>query len=341
MALVPTASVTLGSEKFDSHALRVVVDLAPLPAIDSFVATFPAAVSISASSGDDASLDLDGGEGSETVLQGKIRLLRYGLRYTEVVVAAASAALSDLRPATTYRNQGADDVVQALASDADVSVADSSIGLPMAAYVADQRRTAAEHIAWLASLGGAIARINSDGDLEVNRPTSAMPDVAIKYGRELIACDVREVEPPAAHRIRTGNGPAGSAMAPNALRPTKDPLPSDAGDPGADAVWQPAAVLRTPAAASSAGAAADLVAGAAATRIRAEAFLLPKVRPGIVLDVQDLPGALSGGPWLVTRVTHLLDARTGGRTFFEGEQASSLDLSALAGAALSAIGGLF
>jgi hypothetical protein len=341
MALAPKASITLGSEKFDSHALRVVVDLAPLPAIDSFVATFPAAVSISGAVGDDASLDLDGGEGSETVLQGKIRMLRYGLRYTEVVVAAASAALADLRPATTYRNQSADDVVQALASNADVNVADSSIGLPMAAYVADQRRTAAEHIAWLASLGGAIARVNSDGDLEVNRPTSAMPDIAIKYGRELISCDVRAIPAPAAHRIRTGSGPAGSAMALNALRPSKEALPKGADDPGADAVWQPAAVLRTPAAAASAGAAADLVASSGATRIRAEAFLLPKLRPGTVLDVQDLPGALAGGPWLVTRVTHLLDAQSGGRTFFEGDEASGLDLSALAGAALSAIGGLF
>jgi hypothetical protein len=340
MTLAPKASIVLGNEQYDSHAVCVVVTLAPLPAIGSFTAVFPPAVTIDASAGDAASLDLDGGEGSETVLTGMVRVIRRGIRQTEVIVADSSAALVDLRPATTYRNQSADDVIRALASDAGVTIANTSVDLPMAAYVADQRRTATEHIAMLAALGGAMARVNGDGELEVSRSTAGLPDLAIKYGREVIACDVRVSAAPVAHRIRTGSGPAGSAMAPNALRPSKDPLPNGASDPGADAVWTPAAVLRTPSAAATASAAADLAATAAVTRLRASAFLVPKLRPGLIVDIQDLPDALAGGPWLLTRVTHVLNPRDGGRTYFEGEEASSLDLSALAGAALSAIGGL-
>jgi len=340
VTIAPKASIVLGNERFDTHVLRVVTTLAPLPAIGSFNAVFPAAVSIGASAGDTASLDLDGGEGSENILTGIVRILRRGIRQTEVIVADASAGLADLRPATTYRNQGADDVVRALASDAGVTVAGTSIDLPMAAYAGNQRRTAAEHIAALAALGGAMARMTAAGELEVNRPEAVQPDVALKYGREVIACDVRVSAPPAAHRIRTGSGPAGSAKAPNALRPMKDVLPSGAADPGIDAVWTPAPVLRTPTAAATASAAADLAESSAATRIRGTAFLLPKLRPGLVVDVQDLPSALAGGPWLLTRVTHVIDAREGGRTYFEGEQSGSLDLSALAGAALSAVGSL-
>jgi hypothetical protein len=339
MSLAPKASIVLGSEQFDTHAVRVTAQLAPLPGIGSFRAVFPALTQISASAGDDASLDLDGGEGNERVLTGTVRVVRRGIRQTEVIVADASFALAELRPATTYRNRSADDVIKALASDAGITV-DSDVGLPMAAYVADQRRTAAQHIALLASLGGAVARVNGDGELEVNRPVAAMPDVAMKYGREIIACDISTGAAPAAKRIHTGSGPAGSAMAPNALRPTNEPLPSGASDPGSGAIWMPFAILRTPTAASTAGAAADVAAASAATRIRASAFLIPALRPGLVVDVQDLPGAMSGGPWMLTRVTHTLDARDGGRTMFEGEQASSLDLAALAGAALSAIGGL-
>lgn len=340
MTLAPSASIILGSEKFGTHALRVVAQLAPLPGIGSFRAIFPAATALSAAAGDDASLDLDGGEGSERVLTGVVRVLRRGVHQTEVIVADASAPLADLRPATTYRNQSADDVVQALASDAGVTVNGSDIGLPLAAYVADQRRTAAEHIAHLAALGGAMPRVNGDGELEVNRPAALMPDLAIKYGREVIACEVHSAAAPTASRIRTGSGPAGSEKAPDALRPSKTPLPAGVADPGRDAIWTPAAILRTPAAAATASAVADVAASSAATRIRATAFLLPALRPGLVVEVQELPDTMSGGPWTITRVTHVLDARTGGRTYFEGEQASSLDLGALIGAALSAVGGL-
>jgi len=339
MTLAPKGSIVLGSEQFDTHALRVTVQLAPLPGIGSFRAVFPSLTQISASAGDDATLDLDGGEGSERVLTGVVRVVRRGIRQTEVIVADASHALAELRPATTYRNQSADDVIKALASEAGITV-DADVGLPMAAYVADQRRSAAHHIAMLAALGGALARVNGDGELEVNRPVALMPDVAMKYGREIVACDISTGAAPAAKRIRTGSGPAGSAMAPNALRPTKDPLPSGASDPGGDAIWTPSAILRTPTASATAGASADMAAASAATRIRATAFLVPALRPGLVVDIQDLPGSMSGGPWMLTRVTHTLDAREGGRTVFEGEQVSSLDLAALAGAALSAIGGL-
>lgn len=339
MSLAPKASIVLGSEQFDTHVQYVTAQLAALPGIGSFRAVFPALTRISASAGDDASLELDGGEGSERVLTGVVRVVRRGIRQTEVIVADASFALAELRPATTYRNQSADDVIKALAADAGLTV-HADVGLPMAAFVADQRRSTAQHIAMLATLGGALARVNGEGELEVNRPIAAMPDVALKYGREIVTCDISAGAAPAAKRIRTGSGPAGSAMAPNALRPTKDPLPSGAADPGNAAIWTPSAILRTPAAAGTAGASADVAAASGATRIRATAFLIPALRPGLVVDVQDLPGAMSGGPWMLTRVTHTLDARQGGRTVFEGEQASSLDLAALAGAALSAIGGL-
>jgi hypothetical protein len=338
--LVPRASVTLGNERFDTHVLRLEATLTVLPGVSSFRASFPFSAAIGAAPGDDAALELDGGEGSELVLTGTIRAIRRGVRQTDVIVADPGAALAELRPATTYRNQDANAVIRALASDAGVTVATSEVDLPMAAYVAHQRRTAAEHIAELAALLGAYGRMNADGELEVNRPLGLLADAALRYGRELLAYDPSESPAPSAQRFRTGSGPAGSALAPDALRPTKEPLPAGAAEPGADAVWTPAAVLRTPGAAATASVATDMAAAASATRIRATAYLLPKLRPGKVVEVQDLPDGVPAGAWLLTRVTHVLDVRNGGRTHFEGESASAFSIEKLLSAALSALGGL-
>lgn len=337
--LAARASVTLGNERFDTHVHRLEATLTVLPGVSSFRAFFPASAAIGASPGDDASLDLDGGEGSELVLTGTIRAIRRGVRQIEVLVADPSAALAELRPATTYRNQDANAVIRALASDADVTVASSEVELPMPAYVAHQRRNAAEHIADLAALLGAYGRMNAEGELEVDRPLGLLSDVALRYGRELLEYEASESPAPVAERVRTGSGPAGSALAPDALRPTKEPLPAGATDPGADAVWMPAAILRTPGAAAIASVATDMAAAAARTRVRATAFLIPALRPGKVVEVQDLPYGVSSGSWLLTRVTHVLDVRGGGRTHFEGESASGFSAAALLKAALAAVGG--
>jgi hypothetical protein len=59
------------------------------------------------------------------------------------------------------------------------------------------------------------------------------------------------------------------------------------------------------------------------------------------VDVQSLPDGLSGGPWLITRVTHRLAPNRGGETLLEGESADTESLlGALIGAALGTIGGL-
>jgi hypothetical protein len=340
MTLAPAASITLGSKRFDSHALRVVVTLAPLPAVSSFTAFFPPSLDLGAAADDDALLELDGGEGSELVLTGKVRAIRHGIHATEVIAADASADLARMRSSTTYRGQGANDVIKALCSDADVSVGNADVDLDMPAFVAHQRRSAAEHIASLAALTGALARCNADGELDVDRPAGVVADLALLYGREVITCDVCERATPSTQPVITGSGPAGSAKAPNALRPSKEMLPSGAPDPGPDAQWIPAPMLRTPAAVISAGQAAALVAAASAKKMRATSYLVPALRPGIVVEIRDLPDALGSDSWLITRVTHVLDARNGGRTHFEGEAASGLDLGALLGAALSAVGGL-
>src|SRR5581483_8916713 len=115
--------------------------------------------------GDPARLDVDGGEGAETVLVGTVRSVRRGFARTRVVAADASADLCALRSVSTFVGQAGGDVVARLCDEAGVTVGDNDLDLPLAAYAADQRRTVAEHVAYLAGLGGALATVDADNRL--------------------------------------------------------------------------------------------------------------------------------------------------------------------------------
>jgi hypothetical protein len=168
------------------------------------------------------------------------------------------------------------------------------------------------------------------------------PDHALLYGREIVSYEVTDATGLGARgqRVVVGNGPAGSGDAPEALLHSPGVLPGEAPKPGAGALWAAMPVLRTPAAAQAATQAAGRLAAAAGSRVQARCFLLPFLRPGAVVEVQELPGGLSGGPWLITHVRHRLDPRRGGLTVFYGVSAGAGGPGGLLGAALGAVGGL-
>ncbi|HEY3185158.1 MAG TPA: hypothetical protein VGJ77_20120 [Gaiellaceae bacterium] len=334
MSVVPAASVRLGNEVFDAQLERVTVTLTALPGVSSFECTLPAAADVAATPGDPASLELDGGDGASTVLTGKIRAIRNGFRERRFTAADGGAALAALRPAATYERRNAKDIVQSLAGDAGVDVGRVDLDVGLAAYVADQGRTAAEHVAYLAALGGASANVDAEGALTVAAPPPTA-DVALRYGRELLTYDVREQPVPDVRLVAVGAGPAGSADAAEALRHTLDPLAGGEPQPGVDAVWTATPVLRTPAAAGAASRAANERAAAEATTLRARCILLPELRPGTVVEVQELPDGLAGGPWTLTRVLHRFHPEHGGSTTLEARSAGGG-----APGGLGALGGL-
>ncbi|MGE0682605.1 MAG: hypothetical protein AB7P69_17105 [Candidatus Binatia bacterium] len=337
MSLTPAATITLGNLRYTEQAAALAVTLTMLPGVNTFTVTLPTRVRLDAASDDEGVLELDGGEGAETIMTGKVRSFRRGLLATDVAVGDAGVELARLRPSVTYERQSAKDVIRGLADTAAVSVDTIDIDLPLAAYVAHQNRTSAEHIAYLARLGGGVACVNGDGKLRVVAWPESQPEQALRYGREVIEYEVLDHPGPTVQHLVIGHGVAGSGDAPNALRPSLDPLPSDAPAPGKDAVWRPAAVLRTPKAAATASAAADNAAATRAQRVRARCFLLPKLRPGVVIEIQDLPHNLLS-TWLLTRVTHRLQPGSGGMTAFEGVSGEGGGLGGLLAAALGALG---
>jgi hypothetical protein len=336
MSLAPSLSVTFGNLRYDTHALGMEACLALLPRGSSFEVSLPPNARFAAAPGDDADLKVDGGEGSEVVLKGKVRRVQRDVRGINVTAADVATDLATFRPTATYEKQSAADVIRALAGEVHASVSDMDLDVPLPAYIASPVRTAAEHIAELARLGGCVARVDADGRLSVTaRPTEAT--VALKYGREFLHYRVTEDGARNPQRFAVGFGPAGSASAPNALRQTRDFLPSTAAPGGVDVLRRSFAMLRTPGAASDASAALQTAAAARTKRLRATCFLLPSLQPGAVIEVQELPEGLNEGPWLVTRLVHRLRPACGGTTLLE---AQSADTSSLLGSLFAAIGGL-
>ena len=339
MSLAPSTGFTLGDRRYGAHASKLTVTLALLPGVDSFRVTLPARADVTCVPGDQALLELDGGEGSTTVITGKVRGVRRGLDGIEVWAADAGADLAAVRPAATYVGQAGEDVVSALAGEAGVSLGAVDLDLPLASYVAHQQRTSAEHVAILADLGGTVASVDGDGSVTLRKRPSGPADAALLFGRELIDYQVHD-GPAQPARVLIGNGPAGTVEAPDALRPTVDRLPEDAPSPGAGAVWRPAPILRTPSVIASASRAADGATGAASKRLTARCFLLPKLRPGMAIEIQSLPDGFDGGPWLLTRVVHRVGADGAGTTRLEAESGAGGAGGGLLGAALSAVGSL-
>ena len=341
MSLSPSLSVTLGNLRYDTHALRLHACLEPLPRGNSVRISLPATVRFEAAHGDDASMDVDGGEGAQKLFTGKVRTVRRDFRWIHVTLADAATDLAAYRPCQTFEKQNAKQVIRTLASDVNVNVTDVDVDIDLPAYVAQPGRTAAEQIAELARLSGAIALVDADGNLKVIARPSGQPSVALLYGREILDYSSSETETINAQRFAIGFGPAGSASAPDVLRPSLDFLPSSATAGGSGVMRYPLPLLRTPTASDAVSTALQTANAARAQKLRSRCFLLPALRPGDVIEVQSLLDGLDGGPWLLTRVIHELQPGAGGFTTIEAEAADTSSLlSGLLSAGLSALGGL-
>lgn len=336
MSLAPALSADLGSYRYATHGAAVRVALGLLPDVNAVTLDLPAGLEVDASPGDKAIVRVNGGEGEEEVLTGVIHALRRGLHGTRVEVIDSGGRLAALRPVATYERQSAADVVRALAADAGVSDLRLDVDVSFAAYVAHPRRTGVEHVAQLAMLGGAIAFVDGDGTLVVQQ-AATRPEIALRYGRELMSCEATDAIA-ATPRALVGAGPAGAPDAPNALLQTLAVVPEDAPAGGAKAVREGNTLLRTPGVAKAAGAARGAWVANDAVRLSASGFLLPALRPGMVLEIQDLPDGIRGGAWLVERVTHRIAPDGAAGTSFEARSAAPP--TDLFGALLGAIGGL-
>lgn len=303
MSLALAIDARFGNKRYESHVSALSVDLGLLPGVNSLTARLPRAVPVDAAPGDPADLTLDNGEEAALVLTGLTRSVARGLAETAVTAVDAGAALAAMRPVASYTAMSAGDIIRGLAGEAGADLGRSTLGSErLESYVTGQGRTGAEHVARLAGYGGGIALVDADGSLAAISRPGPPASRALRYGREILAYSVTDTAP-GALAVPVGAG-AAAAGDPRALLPVTEALSGGAPEPDATVRWRPQAALRSQGAQRAAAEAADAAHGASGQRLAATCWLLPALRPGEMIEVQDLPGSIAGGPWLVTHVQH-------------------------------------
>lgn len=303
--LEPSYAITLGDQRWTEQALALDVRLRAAPVVDVASVRLPAAAPVRCATGDPVVVELDGGEGGETVFTGTVRAIRRTPAATIVTALNGGGLLAAYRPAATYEQVTAGTVIRTLCDDAGVQAGDVDDGVALAFYVADPARTALDHVARLAAWGGALARVSADDRLDATVVNAVQADVALRYGRELLDLEQVEAASSIDAFVVAGEAGAGSTSAPQALRATTDFFGGSRPDgPSVTSSWRFEPALRTSAAARSAGAALDRGYRAGRRRGLLTAILRPAVRPCTVLELRDLPDGLEQGPFWAGDVHH-------------------------------------
>ncbi len=335
-----TISVRLGNLQYDSHLVSLSVELGVLPAINLAQCVFPLDVKVDASPGDIAELELDIGDGATKILTGQVETVSRLFTGTRVTIADAGAKLASLRPAATYEGQTIKATITTLADEAGVSLGKFALAAPtqLPHYVSHQQRTIAEHIKELARIGNSYALVDEEGKLSVLSRDAGPATSALRYGREFLEYEMRDTPVPSG-RVMIGNGPAGAAADPNVFRHSVDALTAGGDDAAANNLWEPRPGLRTGSLVRQASQEINTRRNARTKQLSARCWLVPTLRPGAVLEIQDLPTPLAEGPWLVTEVSHRVDMVSGSQTKFSGVYAGG-GLAGLFSSAANLIGGL-
>ncbi|GFG52569.1 hypothetical protein CQY20_09225 [Mycolicibacterium agri] len=332
------AIATVGSLRYTGGIAAIQVSLSIGPGVGSARITFPRDLRVEAKPGDTVVISLTGESPDEVLaFTGSVSVVHRGVDTTTVLCGDGSSTLAAIRTGSTFERQGASAIAKALAREARVDVGVIDVDLDLPCYVADQGRTAWEHLTILAGWGGAFTTCAADGTVEVRRFPSPPADTALRYGREIAELTVTAVAP-AADVLLTGNGPAGNASDPRAPQQSTGTLPDAAPGPAAHTIRVAAPALRTPSAVASANQAYADRNGAA--RLSAACWLVPRLRAGTTVEIAEAPAPESAGPWLLTRVVHTVGPGPAARTTFEAINMATTGGSSLLGRVVGAVGGL-
>ena len=335
MTLITGATVTLDRLQYTVQIRSVYAELAVLPSTNRADVLIAAGVDVEATPGAEATIELDGGDGPAAVVTGTVDHVDRSSGGTIVSVSDGGAALAAIRPHETYNGMLATQIIMQLAQAAGTQTGIVVAATQTAAYVADRRRTAAEHVAALAERAGGVASIDGDGRLNVMPWPVGLPTAAMRRDREFTSISVSSHRP-APEVALVGGGGSGVALSPDAWVMSTDAV-TGADDPDPTRRWQTDAALRTATDVDRANESLTTRRAAATRRLRAECWLQPNRRPGDVVQIQETEHPDEEGPWLITNVRHDLGWDRS-RTVLSGVTAG--ETSGLLGALAGAIGGL-
>jgi hypothetical protein len=339
--LTPAYTVRTGSQEWTKQVLYVRVSLEAGPRIDTVSIIFPAFAPLDAAPGDEVVLSLDSGEQDDTVFTGIVDRIRRTPSVTIVNAINAGGVLARTRPSVTFEHITGGGVVRQLCSAAAVDPGDIDAGVSLPYYAADPDRTAWQHITRLAAWGGAVVTVSSDNAVNAIVVNAQQADQALRYGREILDFSFDEDASHIDTFSTAGETGVGDTADATALRLSSDffagsrPL-----GPGPRASWRSVPALRTADAAASAAAARQRLYTSTGACGRVNAFLQPKIRPGSIIELHDMPSGIPQQPLWVRRVEHALSADGATTRIDVAWGGESFDSTALLGSLGGAIGAL-
>jgi hypothetical protein len=288
MMLAARMALTLGSKLYDQQAIAFRLRRAQLPALDRLELLLPAAVEFDAAPGEDCSLEVDGGDGAATVFTGTLTQVSRSFAGLHLTAHNGGLHLARFRPAAAFEQMTVGEVIESLCSDAGVTVADVVDGPTLALHVAEGRSTAADEIAHLALLAGAAGAFSGEGELYVTEDGGPGGEMALRYGRELMAIDTGQIldELPAITVIGEGGG---APTSPEGRWIITDFSSGAAPAPGASDRIVALPDIRTTDDAATAGAALTHRRSVALAPVKLRLWLNPKIEPGMRLELADMP----------------------------------------------------
>ncbi|MGC4084800.1 MAG: hypothetical protein QM736_22480 [Vicinamibacterales bacterium] len=306
--LTPAYTVRMGSQEWTEQLLEIRVQLAAGPSVDAAMVVLPATPAFTAQPGDAALVTLDSGERREVVFAGAIDRIRRTPATIVVSLINAGGLMARVHPAATFEQITAGKLVRELCTEAKVDPGDIDDGVSLPFYVADPARTGWQHVTRVAGWGGALVSVSTENKVDSVVVDAARASHALRFGRELLAYAFDANRSYIDTFATAGESGVGDASDEKVLRTTADFFGGNRpSGPGPGSSWLSAPALRTAEAAATASAARKRIYDATRDVGQFTAFLLPHLRPGTVIEVQDLP-EIPVAPYWVQRVEHTLSA---------------------------------
>ncbi len=317
--LKPTYSVTIGAGSINSSSpgpLEVLeIRRVTSGGADEAIISLGRVPAISAAEGDAVSIELGWDGSNEMVFTGVVDRVESGIGRVEVVCLGSQRELLRQRDNKTFKNQSAGDVVQALASQAGVTVENAEAGIDLPVYLVDSGRSFYEHCLGLALRCGFDLYATAEGRLVFAKFSVASANHTFRYGEHIITAAIEKGKPLDGVSI-VPESPASSSGDDTVSWLVKDPSGHrfDAGGGAANLLFRDS-ILRTKDGAKMA--AEGRLAVSKRGSVKGEVSLLgsSQVHPGGALALEKVPDPGIDGTYQIMGVRHRLDKKWGFRTF--------------------------
>lgn len=195
----PAYKVKIGSETFDSttssEILGIAIDCDMNIPLDIFsIVIKPGDKAAAIKKGDEVSIEL-GYEGAlSKVFTGTVDAVEPKVSGTAVKGYSAAAAFAWLKIHQIYDKQTSGAIVKDLAQRAKIKVKEAEDGISFPMFVADDSKSAYEHMKEIAGLNGFDLYMTTDGQVVFKKYASKTPK-PFKYGRDILRSTVQELTP--------------------------------------------------------------------------------------------------------------------------------------------------